>query len=173
PPERGQDVGAPSYRIGYADIEVDPEARRLGVKVTPKKRDLRPGEEVDVDLLVSGRDGKGVRADVAFYAVDEGVLMLTGYRTPDPLPVSAARRPLSGVPLESRDDLARIVRLGRAPGVDKGDEGGGGGEGLAAREDFRTTAFFQPSVVTGADGRAHVRFKLPDSLTTYRLMAVA
>lgn len=173
PRDKGQDAGAPSYRIGYAEIVVNPEGRRLDVKVKPSKKDLRPGEEVDVDLLVTGRDGKGVRADVAFYAVDEGVLMLTGYKTPDPLPVFAARRPLSVMPLESRDDLARIVRLGRAPGVDKGDEGGDGGEGLAAREDFRTTAFFQPSVVTGPDGKAHVRFKLPDSLTTFRLMAVA
>lgn len=173
PKDKGQDAGAPSYRLGYAEISVNPEARRLDVKVKPSKKDLRPGEQVDVDLVVTGRDGKGVRADVAFYAVDEGVLMLTGYKTPDPLPVFAAKRPLSVMPLESRDDLARIIRLGRAPGVDKGDEGGGGADGPSAREDFRTTAYFQPSVVTGPDGKAHVRFKLPDSLTTYRLMAVA
>src|SRR5690606_39481995 len=141
---KGQDVGAPSFRIGYAELSVNPEGRRLGVKVTPSKKDLRPGEEVVVDLAVTGRDGKPVKADVAFYAVDEGVLMLTGYKTPDPLPVFAARRSLSVAPVESRDDLARIVRVGRSPGVDKGDEGGGGDDGgLATREDCRTTAFFQ------------------------------
>lgn len=172
--DRGQDVGAPSFRIGYAEINVNPEARRLDVNLKPSKKDLRPGEEVEVDLAVTGRDGKPVKADVAFYAVDEGVLMLTGYKTPDPLPVFAARRALSVAPIESRDDLARIVRLGRAPGVDKGDEGGGGDDGgMTTREDFRTTAFFQPSVITGADGKAKVKFKVPDSLTTFRLMAVA
>ena len=41
------------------------------------------------------------------------------------------------------------------------------------RADFRATAWFQPAVKTGADGRAHVRFKLPDNLTTFRVMAVA
>jgi alpha-2-macroglobulin len=170
---KGADVGAPSFRIGWAEISVNPEARRLAVAVRPSKKELHPGDEVDVDLAVTDRAGKGTKADVAFYAVDEGVLMLTGYKTPDPLPVFSAHRNLSVAPVESRDDLARIVRLGRGPGEDKGDEGGGGGEGLSTRQDFRTTAFFQPSVVTGADGKARVHFKLPDSLTTYRLMAVA
>lgn len=167
------DLGAPSYRIGYTELVINPEARRLKVDVKPSKKELHPGDEVDVDLLVTDRAGKATKADVAFYAVDEGVLMLTGYKTPDPLPVFAARRNLSVAPIESRDSLARILRLGRGPGEDKGDEGGGGADGPSAREDFRTTAFFQPSVITGADGKAHLRFKLPDSLTTYRLMAVA
>jgi uncharacterized protein YfaS (alpha-2-macroglobulin family) len=170
---KSADVGAPAYRIGWAEIVVNPESRRLKVDVKPSRKDLHPGDDIDVDLVVTDRAGKGSKADVAFYAVDEGVLMLTGYKTPDPLPVFSARRSLSVAPVESRDDLARIVRLGRGPGEDKGDEGGGGGEGPATRQDFRTTAFFQPSVLTGADGKAHVRFKLPDSLTTYRLMAVA
>jgi uncharacterized protein YfaS (alpha-2-macroglobulin family) len=116
--DKGQDVGAPAFRIGYAELVVNPEARRLDVKVKPSKKELKPGEEVEVELAVTGRDGKPAKADVAFYAVDEGVLMLTGYKTPDPLPVFAARRALSVAPLESRDDLARIVRLGRGPGVD-------------------------------------------------------
>lgn len=171
---KGADVGAPSYRIGWAAIDVNPEARRLEVDVKPSKKELHPGDEVDVELVVTDRAGKGAKADVAFYAVDEGVLMLTGYKTPDPLPIFAARRSLSVAPVESRDDLARIVRVGRGPGENKGDEGGGGGEeGAPTRQDFRTTAFFQPSVVTSAEGKARVRFKLPDSLTTFRLMAVA
>src|SRR6185295_6918563 len=102
----------------------------------------RPGEEVEVDLAVTDRAGRAARADIAFYAVDEGVLMLTGYKTPDPIPVFTRPRALSVAPLESRDSLARLVRFGRGPGEDKGDEGGGGGvDGRSVREDFRTTAF--------------------------------
>ena len=44
---------------------------------------------------------------------------------------------------------------------------------MGTRQDFRATAYFNPDVVTGKDGKAHVRFKLPDNLTTFRLMAVA
>lgn len=39
------------------------------------------------------------------------------------------------------------------------------------RKEFKDTAFWQPSVVTGRDGRATVKFKLPDNLTTWRATA--
>ncbi|HVR18849.1 MAG TPA: alpha-2-macroglobulin family protein, partial [Polyangiaceae bacterium] len=57
-------------------------------------------------------------------------------------------------------------------GADKGKDGGGGGP-ESIRRDFRQTAFFDPSVLTDDKGRASVSFKLPDALTTYRVMAVA
>ena len=41
------------------------------------------------------------------------------------------------------------------------------------RKDFRVLAFWLGSVTTGADGMASVDVKLPESLTTYRIMAVA
>lgn len=170
-PTKGADVGQPTYRLGYAELTVNPEARRLHVVVTPQRTDYRPGEMVDADVVVNDRAGKGVRSNVTFYAVDEGVLMLTAYRTPDPIPVFTAPRALNVFALETRDDLAKVflTSLGNA-GADKGDEGGGGG--MSVRQDFRTTAYFEPNLVT-ENGRAHVRFKLPDGLTTYRLMAVA
>ena len=57
-----------------------------------------------------------------------------------------------------------------------GDEGGGGGEEPGAgtvRKDFRVLAFWVGSVVTDANGQASVDVTLPESLTTYRIMAVA
>lgn len=165
------DAGAPAYRTGHVELRVNPESRRLKVKVVPSKKDYRPGEQADVDVSVLDRAGKPVRAAVTFYAVDEGVLMLTAYRTPDPLPIFARARPLSVFTLETRANLARLLdsRLTGA-GQDKGRDGGGGGD--AARTDFRATAHFEPNLLTDAGGTTHVRFRLPDTLTTFRLMAV-
>ncbi len=39
------------------------------------------------------------------------------------------------------------------------------------RKNFKDTAFWQPSVVTGADGKATVNVTLPDNLTTWRATA--
>jgi alpha-2-macroglobulin len=41
----------------------------------------------------------------------------------------------------------------------------------AIRKEFKDTAFWQPNVVTGRDGRATVTVKLPDNLTTWRATA--
>ncbi|MCL2824608.1 MAG: MG2 domain-containing protein, partial [Polyangiaceae bacterium] len=165
------DVGAPAFRLGYANIVVNPEAKRLKVDVATGKVDYRPGEQVNVDMKVSDRVGKGQRAEITLYAVDEGVLMLTGYKTPDPIPVFTEPQALRVGFAESRSDLARLT-LGpfdSALGANKGLEGGGGG---AARSDFRQSAYFNPSIVTDETGKAKASFKLPDGLTSYRIMAV-
>ncbi len=39
------------------------------------------------------------------------------------------------------------------------------------RKQFKDTAFWQPSVLTGPDGRATVKVRLPDNLTTWRATA--
>ncbi len=41
------------------------------------------------------------------------------------------------------------------------------------RKEFKDTAFWQSDVVTGADGKAALRFNLPDNLTTWRATARA
>jgi uncharacterized protein YfaS (alpha-2-macroglobulin family) len=166
-------VGA-SYRMGYADLRVDPEAQRLKVSVKTDRKDARPGDVVRVDLAVSDAKGAGRATELAVFAVDEGVLALTAYRTPDPLPVFTASRPLGVATLETRDALAKVGlrELEGALGTDKGRDGGGGGPD-SFRRDFRQTALFEPAVLTDDRGRASVSFKLPDTLTTYRVMAVA
>ncbi len=169
------DVGAPDFRVGYAELAIDPEARRLTVEVVPSKTQLQPGETVGVDVRVADAAGKPKSAEVTLYAVDEGVLSLIGYKTPDPLPVFTAPRPLAVATVESRNSLARLRlgELGGALGLDKGLDGGGGSEQSSVRRDFRQSAYFNPKLLTGADGKAHVSFRIPESLTTYRVMAVA
>jgi uncharacterized protein YfaS (alpha-2-macroglobulin family) len=161
-----------SYRVGYANLLVDSDSRRLAVKVTPNKADFRPGENIDVKLSV--KDARGAAApntEVTLYAADEGVLTLIDYRTPDPLLTFSGARALQVATLESRDAEGHI-QLEALGGRDKGRDGGGGGEG-EARRDFRQTAYFNPRIITDARGEAKVSFKLPEALTTYRLMAVA
>jgi uncharacterized protein YfaS (alpha-2-macroglobulin family) len=179
------DVGAPDYRIGYARLLVDPEARRLRVQVTPSSKEFRPGDDVEARVALLRPDGKPTRGTLTFYVVDEGVLRLTGYKTPDPLPAFAGLRPLGVFPVESRDYLAkflayrdgeRISPLGfefKDSSNDKGDEVGGGDLPGRLRSDFRTTVYFESGRAVGEDGTSNFRFRLPDNLTSFRLMAVA
>jgi uncharacterized protein YfaS (alpha-2-macroglobulin family) len=162
-----------SYRIGYASLNVSGEGRRLSVAIAPNARDYRPGQNIEVKLAV--KDARGAAAagtEVTLYAADEGVLSLIDYRTPDPLLTFSAPRALQVATLESRDAEGKILLESLGGGRDKGRDGGGGGDG-EARRDFRQTAYFNPRIITDARGEAKASFKLPESLTTYRLMAVA
>ncbi|MBK8258805.1 MAG: Ig-like domain-containing protein [Polyangiaceae bacterium] len=171
---KGADVGAPAFRFGVTQISVDPEARRLAVKLTPDAADKRPGQEVSVAADVHDAKGKPVRAEVTLYAVDEGVLSLIKYETPDPIETMNEPRPLRVATLETRDALARTFNPFAGLGLDKGKDGGGGADdkGISFRRDFRTSPYFNASLVTDDKGHTSAKFKLPESLTTYRLMAV-
>ena len=48
-----------------------------------------------------------------------------------------------------------------------------GPQAVQVRSDFRVTALWEPAVMTGADGRATVELKMPDSQTTWRATARA
>ncbi len=186
PPATGADVAGPDYRDGYVELGVSPHTHRLDVQVLADGKQHRPGDPLDADVIVKDSRGQPVRAELTFYAVDEGVLMLTGYQTPDPLGAFTRPRSLAVFGMESRDHLGKILALKAGEklrnlgwetqsGEDKGDDGGGGDEsgGGKPRREFKNTAYFEAGRVTGEDGKAHFHFVLPDNLTTFRLMAVA
>ncbi|HEY1955984.1 MAG TPA: MG2 domain-containing protein [Polyangiaceae bacterium] len=186
-PATGADISGPEYREGYVELGISPHTHRLDVDVKADAKEHRPGDPIDADVTVKDARGQPVRAELTFYAVDEGVLMLTGYQTPDPLGAFTKPRSLAVFGMESRDHLGKILALKageklrnlgwetRGNGEDKGDDGGGGGEdsGGKPRHDFKNTAYFEAGRITSDDGKAHFHFVLPDNLTTFRLMAVA
>jgi len=173
PPGPPDDPGRPTIRVGYAELRVAPEVKRLSVDVRPLRQEYRPGDSVRVALLVRDREGRGQRSEVTLWAVDEGVLALTGYETPDPIDLIYRPRGL-GMQLTS-NMVAIAEQIAEEAAVAKGEPGGGGGMDAAGilRSRFQTTAFFLGSLVTDGDGRAVATAKLPDNLTTFRVMAVA
>ncbi len=137
-----------------------------------QQQEYRPASAATVRLEVKDHQGRGTASEVTLWAVDYGVLSLTNYRTPDVLGSVYVRKALQ---VFNTDNRQRIIS--RRVLTPKGEtEGGGGGADAGAgtlRKDFRVLAFWVGSVTTDANGRATVDVKLPESLTTYRIMAVA
>ena len=172
PPGPQDDPGRPTIRVGYAELRVTPEVKRLAVTLQPERSEYRPGDSARVAVKVRDAKGGGPRSEVTLWAVDEGVLSLTGYTTPDPIDLIYQER---GLGMRLASNMTTV-----APQVPEGMKGtrepGGGGGAAGAdilRSRFQTTAFFLGSVVTDAQGNAVVTAKLPDNLTTFRVMAVA
>jgi len=177
--DREQDLGRPSFKIGYANLIVDPGEKKLAVAVDKDKEVYKPGDEVTIKLKVKDAEARGVASCVSVAVADIGVLNLIGYRTPDPFSVFYSQAPLSVETSEMRHFV-----VGQRVYGDKGDEPGGGlAEArmsaplslseVELRGDFKYTAFWNPSVYTDDNGQAEFKFTLPDNLTTFRVMAVA
>jgi len=157
------------------NLAVDPGGRRLAVRVKTDKRAYRPRERVTVSIQTLTEKGAVTPADVTVYAVDEGVLALTAYATPDPFSAFYGPAPLR---VDTADSRLHII--GQRSFGEKGENRGGGGaggkatlEGIDLRSKFVPTAYWNPSVVTDAQGMAKVSFTLPDNLSRFRVMAVA
>jgi len=161
---------AQSYRLGYAELRIDPERQRLQVTAQSDRSDYRPGDEVKLNFKVQDQQARLRKAEIAVFVVDEGVLSLSGFQLPDPLLPFTASRPLRVETHEARETMARLIGLEANESENKGDAGGDGGE---ARSDMLTTAYFNPSILTDARGQAQVTFKLPDNLGRFRIMALA
>lgn len=163
------DVGAPVLDSAAVPIVVDIVDRKLAVQVTPSQQRFRPQQEVQVAVDVRDAAGQPVSGEVTLWAVDEGVLALTGHQTPNPMEPLFAHAPRGVVGYATIEALIR-GRLGE----DKGEAGGGGGgSGARMRGDLRDVAVWLPSIPVDASGKATAKFTLPDNLTSFRIMAVA
>ncbi len=169
---KGLDLGKPQGKVGYVNLNVEPASKRIAVTVKPNKEAYQPGQEVTLKLTAKA-GGKAVPSEVAVMVVDEGILALTGYQTPDLFSYFYGSRPVSVFTMDNR-----VYVVGQRNFGEKGENRGGGGGseaklgGTDLRNNFSFTPYFNAAVQTDKKGRAEVKFKLPDNLTKFRIMAV-
>jgi uncharacterized protein YfaS (alpha-2-macroglobulin family) len=169
-------IKTPEFRYGFAKLRVSDPATKLGIEITPSETAFEPDQPIEVKLLVRDGFGRPVpNGELAFFAVDDGVLTLTDYRRPDPYSTFFREVPLTvqlGVTLVSllTEDLQDLQFTNKGYLI-----GGGGveGPGIKLRTNFPGTLCWLPSVRTDATGQATVKFTAPDAITRYRLIAVA
>ncbi len=184
----------PAFATGRIGLSIPPVTRALSVVATPDADALEPGEETSVTIAVNGPNGEPVAgADVAVVVVDEAVLSLTGYQLADPLDVFyqdvwsnvfaqylrssvvLARPDLAGGAGAERSDETAAEEPAEEAAADA-DFAGASPETtspIQVRTNFDALAVYAPDESTGPDGTVTVAVPLPDSLTRYRVMAVA
>jgi uncharacterized protein YfaS (alpha-2-macroglobulin family) len=168
-------IKTPDYRIGYAQLNVVRPETRLAVSLESGEPAYRPRAEVAATVTVKNSLNRPVaNAEVALFAVDEGVLTLMGYTAPDPYAFFYKTLPLrvqTGLNLPDLfpEDASALSYSNKGFLI-----GGGGEEGasFALRKNFLGTAFWKADLQTDANGRAIGRFAAPDNLTRFRLVAV-
>ncbi len=165
------DLGKPAYRFGIGRINVGWKPHRLDVEVKPSQTVYKVRESAHVDIDVKRADGGALApgAEVALAAVDEGLLELSGNDSWDLL-----KRMMGERGLEVLTSTAQMQVVGkRHYGRKAVPHGGGGGRGAAARERFDTLLTWQGRVRLDEHGHAAVDIPLNDSLSAFRIVAVA
>lgn len=164
------DLGRPAFKLGIAEMAVGWQAHELRVGVSADRPAYQVREKAQVVVEVRDAAGKvpPPGSEVAIAAVDEGLLELQPNTSWDLLTTMMARRGY-GV----RTATAQMQVIGkRHYGLKALPQGGGGGK-QTTRELFDTLLFWQAHVPLDGDGRARVEIPLNDSLTSFRIVAVA
>ncbi len=163
PAKAGKPEVPPARAIGLAWVALDPAPRTLAMTL-----DAKPLYRPRTHVVIPVHTAPG--AYVTLAAVDEGILALTDFKTPDPLRHFFGKRRL-GVGI--RDDFARLL----PPAGDANTilHQGAGADIAAPSAPIPQTivSLFAGPVRSGPDGIARLPLDLPDFDGTLRLMAVA
>lgn len=167
-----KDVDKPQGYYGVTPVYINPYVKAFSLTIETGSEAYRPGEEATVTITAT-KGGKPLEnAEITLMAVDRGVLDLINYHVPDPISFyyNESNFPLC---VKGGDDRAYLMDpvTYETKNLAGGDADSSGGDKIEERKDFNPTAVFEPSLVTDKDGKVVCKFKLPDTLTTYRITA--
>ena len=164
------DLAKPAFKLGLAALDVGIDAFKLKVEVTPEKRDYQPRESAQVKIKVTQPDGKPVPAgtEIAFAAVDQALLELRPNESWNLLDVMLPKRAYQVDTATAQSQVIGKRHFGK-----KAVAPGGGGGRAPARELFDTLLVWNPRLALDAEGSAVIKVPLNDSLTEFKLVAIA
>ena len=169
--------GIPAERFGSVELKVLRPDLELHVVPVFTQRQARPGQTVSGTVSVACEEHPVAGADLTVYAVDEAMLVAGGWREPDFRKAFHPRRDWNV--WSHFSGLASLARaVDEADLTQKGFILGDGGQGALGpkkpvRKQFLPMAFWRTALRTGSDGAVTFSFPAPDSLTRYRLIALA
>lgn len=157
----------PRRAVGVGYVPVSIENRTFEVEIEAPDL-IRPGRDQTITVSVDG--GPREKAFVTLAAVDEGILRLTKFSSPNPTDWYYGKKAMG---LSVYDDYGRLLdpNLGLPAEVRTGGDQLGG-EGLSVVP-TQTVALFSGVVEVGRGGEAEIEFAIPEFNGELRLMAVA
>src|SRR5436190_16049741 len=154
--------------------------KMLKLDIVPNKGEFKPREPASYTILARNEDGSpAANAEVSLGIVDEAIYSIQaetagnikrdfyGKRYNEVQTSLAIHYTFTGYGGEKPADLAKNKSSYQL--ADFKNESSFAEPTI--RKEFKDTAFWQPDVVTGGDGKATVSFNLPDNLTTWRATA--
>ena len=155
--------------IGVAHIEVIHSEQRLNLKLSHKKR-THSSSTLKVDIHC--KEAKGVKTYVTLSLVDEGVLNLTNYQTPNPIKYFLGQQKLG---LEIKDIYGNLIEEKGASA--KFNVGAGDmlkvaiTDGVVSNKS-KVVSLFTKAVAFDENGDASVDLNIPDYQGSLRLVAI-
>ncbi|WP_411823094.1 alpha-2-macroglobulin family protein [Leptospira sp. 'Mane'] len=164
------DLSRPSFRMGIVPIHVGWKPYELSVNVKTKNSSYKVREKVEATIQVKGSGGKPPEAggELVVAVVDEALLELAGNPT---WKLLDAMMGLRGHEVNTSTGQSQVIGR-RHFGLKARPSGGGGGKS-PTRSLFDTLLYWKGKVILDKEGRATINFPLNDSLSSFKIVAIA
>lgn len=156
----------PRRAMGVHYVAYDTSERTLNVSLDAPEI-LRPRQKLSLPVTIEGAS-KGEAVMLSLAAVDEGILRLTKFSSPDPVGHYYGKKRFG---LSIHDDYGRILNANLGAATRYGGDQIGG-EGLTVVP-TKSVALFSGLVKLDQNGKSVVEIDVPDFNGELRLMAVA
>jgi uncharacterized protein YfaS (alpha-2-macroglobulin family) len=153
----------PERAFSVQGFRVNSKERALDVKITSVD-EIEPRKTLQVDVQVT----PGEKASVVVAAVDEGILSLTRYQTPEPVSLLHPKRAL-GVGTFETVGWDVLLPSGTSPSTGGDEEAGAGGR----VSPVKPVALWSGMLETDASGKVSVKLEVPQYRGKLRVMAFA
>ena len=150
--------------VGLTHIALDRSSQTLNLALDMDER-VKPRTIIEVPITITGGK-KTNKAWVSLAAVDEGILALTDFDSPDAPGAFFSKKAFA---LDIHDDYSRLLNPYAANGPIRSGGDSIGGAGLSVVP-TQTVALFEGPIAI-KNGKAVVSFELPDFNGELRLMA--
>ncbi|MDR1136953.1 MAG: hypothetical protein LBK91_01405, partial [Synergistaceae bacterium] len=173
-----EDTWSAHRAFGAVPVNLDCSNNKLSVEIEPPVK-IRPAEKNAFKINLRDSNGKGVRGEISVMLVDNSVLELTNYKTPDFYDYYIRKR---GLTLMAYDVYAELMPLYlKSPRI---LAPGGGDEESALRSEMKASMSpvranrfkiltIEQQVFTDENGAADFSLDVPEFAGQARLMAVA
>jgi len=151
---------------GFLPLIVEKPQNKLQVAITAPEK-IRPRTQQKVTVSIANE--KNVYLTLA--AVDEGILQIKNYATPEPYKYFYAKKSLETVTYDFFKDL--IPELQKKSSVGGGEDELTQRAGIPLATRFKPVALWSGIVKTNDDGNANITLDIPEFNGELRLMAVA
>lgn len=157
----------PDRAFGVKSFPVFPAEHSQQITLKAPK-EVRSNSRLKVELQI---EPASEQAFVTVAAVDEGILSLTGFKSPDPSALLFAKRALGVETYETIGWTLNLPASGPSRSTGGGEEGEGAEPGRV--QPVKPVALWSGVVAAGKDGRASVSFDVPLYRGNLRVMAVS
>ena len=164
---------------GVIPIMLDNLGHKLDVSLTSPKK-ASPKDNIKINVSVKSSDPFFEPAELSVALVDEGILALTGFDTPDPFNFFYAKR-ANGIKTSDIYSLLipefedKKVGSDSSPSADRARKGFDPKKHLnpISAKRVKPTVLYKSKVITDENGKASLEFKIPEFNGNLKVMVVA